>query len=433
MEASLAERRFSTGSIVAPAVSARPRYLPVGWPLTLLFLGFPLWWALGLGGFILPLAAVPMLAWLARQHRVAAPRGFAIWIAFLVWMGGSLIMVDDPDKVIRFSYTAAQYVSATVVLLYVFNLPRSAFPTRRVVAILTTFWAMLVMWGVLGVVAPTFEFTSIVEAGLPGRFASNEFVSELVHPSLAQIHDFLGYEQPRPKAPFTYATNWGAAFGFLTPFAILAFKRASRPWKVAIGITAAAAVVPLVSSLDRGLWLSLGVGLGYAAIRLAIAGQAQALRVTVLMIATILGVVYLTPLRGLVTDRFEHPHSNDRRVSLYEESTMRVLESPLLGLGTPQPSLFNPDAPPIGTQGQVWQVLVSHGFVGAFLFFWWFLYQFWRTRKPRYETGFWCHVIILVALVQAPFYDSLGIPLAILMIAIAVAWREMSPNREVAA
>ena len=50
-------------------------------------------------------------------------------------------------------------------------------------------------------------------------------------------------------------------------------------------------IVPVVSSLDRGLWLSLGTGMMYAAVRLAIAGNSRALRINLLLIFTVIAVV----------------------------------------------------------------------------------------------------------------------------------------------
>jgi polysaccharide biosynthesis protein PslJ len=389
-----------------------------------LFLGFPVWWVLGLGAFILPIMAIPMAAWLFQQRTVLAPRGFGIWIAFLLWMFGSATQLDDPGKYIAFGYTASLYVAATILLLYIFNISREALPTSRVITIMVIFWIFVVIWGVLGVLLPTVSFTSPIEKLMPQWLVSNEFVYRLVHPALAQIQDILGYEQPRPSAPFIYATNWAAAFGLLTPFVILGWRHArTRAWKLLIAATFAVGVVPVVSSLGRGLWLSLSAGLTYAAIRSAIAGKSRTLRTILVLIATVLVVVYLTPLKTLVSDRFANPHSNQVRLSLYEEATERVMESPLIGFGTPQPARFNPNAPPVGTQGQLWQVLVSHGIVGALFFLGWFLYQFWRLRAASTDVGFWCHTLILIALIQTPFYDSLGIPLAVIMIAIAVAGR----------
>ena len=90
--------------------------------------------------------------------------------------------------------------------------------------------------------------------------------------------------------------------------------------------------------------------------------------------------------------------------------------------------MLNPNAPPVGTQGQLWEVLVSHGIPGAILFVWWFVFQFWRLRRTSPEVVLWSHTVILIALIQMPFYDSIGIPLAVIMIAIAVASRELPPR-----
>jgi hypothetical protein len=403
----------------------RVRFLPAGWPIYGLFLGFPLWWAVGIGAFILPIMALPMAAWLFRQRTVLAPRGFGIWVAFLLWTLGSATQLDDPNKYVQFGYTFSLYAAATIVLLYVLNVPREALPTRRVIMTIVVFWAFVVIWGILAVLFPTVSFSTPVEAITPEALLENEFVYRLVHPSLAQVHDILGYSQPRPNAPFAYATNWAAAFALLTPFVILGWRMSrtsmSRLLIVALFLTA---VVPVVASLGRGLWLSLSAGLIYAALRSAIAGRGRTLLTVLLAIAAMLTVIYLTPLKTIVTDRFANPHSNPVRLSLYQEATERIVESPIFGFGSPQPARFNPNAPPVGTQGQLWQVLVSHGVPGALLFVSWFLYQFWRSRAVSTDVTLWCHTVVLIALIQLPFYDSIGIALAVIMMAIAVMNRE---------
>src|SRR4029079_10181661 len=93
------------GGSSRPIASVRPRpHLPQGWPLYALFLGFPLWWVLGVSAFILPILSITMLAWLFRQHKVLAPRGFGIWIAFMLWMFGSVTRVSGVDKFIHYGY-----------------------------------------------------------------------------------------------------------------------------------------------------------------------------------------------------------------------------------------------------------------------------------------------------------------------------------------
>ncbi len=162
----------------------------------------------------------------------------------------------------------------------------------------------------------------------------------------------------------------------------------------------------------------------YAAVRLAIRGRPRAI------VAIVAG-----PDRA---DRSDIPHAVAQdlrrptgdptatigRVSLYEEAVRGAVASPLFGYGAPRPSKWNPDAPSVGTQGQIWLVLFSHGFPGAFFFAGWFLYTFWRLRSADDPLGFWMHVMILILLVQFPVYGMLPMQLHIVMIGIALAWRE---------
>lgn len=419
------------GVVVRPrAVLSRRSYLRPGWPIYALFGGFPLWWILGLAGLVWPILAIPMAVWLFRQPRVLAPRGFTIWAAFLLWMLGSGTQLDSATRYIAFGYRASLYLSTTIVLLYVFNMSREALPTRTLISIMCVFWMVVVVGGFLGVLMPKLEFKSPVELVMPQGLASNEFVYDLVHPATSQIQHFLGYDQARPKAPFVYATNWGSAFGLLTPFVILSWTYAkTRRWKVVTAVMFVAAIVPVVNSLDRGLWLSIGVGLIYAAVRLAVAGQARALRAILILIPTLLGVIYLTPLRQLVDDRFAHPHSNEARLSLYQEAIQNVKESPLLGYGSPRPS-EDDNAPSVGTQGQFWLVLFSHGIPGVLLFVWWLLYQLWKFRAVSPPVAFWCHVLLVMAFVQLPFYGWLPAPLVVIAVAVAIAAREQLRGSE---
>jgi hypothetical protein len=125
----------------------RGRQLPNGWPLSALFLGFPLLWALGLASFVFVILAVPMAMELALRRGVRAPRGFGLWMLFLLWMlaGAAMSWADAPDAVpggggggrlMVFAFRAAMYLAATIVLLYVLNADEKDLPTRRVVRLL---------------------------------------------------------------------------------------------------------------------------------------------------------------------------------------------------------------------------------------------------------------------------------------------------------
>jgi hypothetical protein len=79
----------------------------------------------------------------------------------------------------------------------------------------------------------------------------------------------------------------------------------------------------------------------------------------------------------------------------------------------------------VGTQGQFWLVFFSHGFPGAFFFVGYFVYATWRTRKARTNAALWCHIVLLLAVIQMPFYGLLHMQMHILAVAFALASREM--------
>jgi hypothetical protein len=400
------------------------RFLRPGWPLSVGLVGFPVWWLLGLGGFIWPILAFPMLLSLLRRPRVKAPPGFLLWAGFVLWMMASAIQLDSLGRALGFGYRAAVYLSATIVLLYVFNASPGALDSRRVLVPLGIFWIYVVIGGILGLLFPTVSFTSPVERILPGTILQNDFVKEMVHPALAQIHVFLGYPSARPSAPFVYTNDWGGAFALLVPAVVLAWGVASRRLSMVLVGTALVSIVPVVFSLNRGLWLSLGVGLVYAGLRLTLRGRERAMWAFMAGSLIVVALVAFTPLRGIIEERLETPHSNERRVALYEEAIRGALDSPLFGYGAPRPSTWNPNAPSVGTQGQIWLVLFSHGWPGTILFLSWFAFAFWRFRSTTSPAGFWCHVMLLIMFVQLPVYGLLPIQLHLVMILIALAYRD---------
>jgi hypothetical protein len=61
----------------------------------------------------------------------------------------------------------------------------------------------------------------------------------------------------------------------------------------------------------------------------------------------------------------------------------------------------------------------------------WFLQAFWRTRRAVSDVPFWCHVMLLMSLIQLIVYDMLPTQLHIMMLGIAVAFRELAkPARD---
>ncbi|GBC87514.1 hypothetical protein HRbin12_01524 [bacterium HR12] len=390
----------------------------------LMFLGFPIWWALGIGAFIWPILALPLTFSLLRRSALRIPRGFWLWLLFLLWVVGSASQLDEGIRGMTWGYRAVSYFAATILFLYLYNEPRDRLSDRRVLLTLLVFWVYVTLGGLLGVIAPRFEFESPLEHVLPGRLASNEFVHALVHPAAAQISTFLGYEAPRPKAPFEYTNDWGSAFALTTPLAIAAFPYVQRGGqRLAVLAMLLISIVPVVLSLNRGLLLSLGAALLYALVRTAANGRHRPALGIGFGLAIVVIFAIASPLRDVIEARFQTPHSNQRREALYVETLSGALRSPILGFGAPRPSEANPNMPSVGTQGQLWLVLYSQGIPGALFYVGWHLVGYLRTLRRSSWTGFWCNVVALIALLQLPYYGHIAAQLQVIMVALALGLR----------
>jgi hypothetical protein len=434
-----------------PRVATPQRWqLPTHWPLSLVVLGFPIWWALGLST-ILPMAiSIVMADQLLRRRRIALPRGFAFWALFLAWMalGIFVLFADAPDavpggdssRILIFVYRAAWYLTATVVLLWVANLRESELPTRWVYQLLAFMFVVTTVGGLIGVVAPTIEFTSVVEMLLPRGLRANGLVQAIAHPAVADIENILGRPQARPKAPFAYANSWGSNLVLFLPFFLVAWFRQGPRWQRFVGpVVLVMAAVPVVYSLNRGLWVAMALGAaGFLWLQVS-KGRALATFLSAALLVMIAVIFLLSPLSSIVQDRVEHQHSNERRSQLLEQTVSSTLRgSPVVGFGSTRDvqgsfssiaGASTPDCPkcgvpPLGTQGHIWQVIFAQGFVGLGLFLTFFvmaLAQCWRCRTTV-ETL--CTFSVAFFLLLLPVYDTLGIPLVTVMVAIGLLARE---------
>ncbi len=401
------------------------RTLPRGWQAYALFLPLPLWWVLGLSHFIWPLIAVGLLlSLLLRAQTLRLPRGFGIWLLFLAWMVASAAEIDTAGRFMGFLLRLSIYVAATIVFLYLFN-RRDAVPVRAIVYALAGYWLIVVVGGYLGVFFPNVSFTTPAAHLIPGSLADNEVVRDMITARFADVQNFLGYPLGRPQTFFTYTNGWGSGFAFLTPFAFGAIAQTtSRNWRRIFQIGLVASVFPLIVSLNRGAWLSLGVAVAYVLIRLAWQQDMRTLGRVAVGVAACAIVIVVSPLQGLINQRLAHPQSNNARRALYSETLHRVAKSPLLGYGAPRPAESQSYLDSVGTQGQLLYLLFSHGIPGLILFLAWFGGVFVRTARIRAGPGFWAHVAILIALIEVPFY-TLSLQLVVIMVAAAVALREL--------
>jgi len=403
------------------ATTVRPRPLPAlpSWPIRALFVAFPLWWVLGLGNLIWPVLAVPMALALMLRGRVRAPRGFGVWLLFLFWMFVSALAIND-IRIVGWAFRAMLYVAVTVLFLYVYNSSRRSLPVRTIAVIMATYWVVVVLGGYLGVLMPQGGFSTPVERLLPGSLET-PYVRELVHPTFAQVSGVEQGYPPRTQAPFTYTNEWAANFAMLMPFVFIALAQVRRGgFRLLLLLMLPLSLVPVFLSLNRGLLVSLAVGLVYAAVRSTLHGRVRALLVVILVAVTAVAVAPALPKRP----EQAQGESNETRLTLYAETVQRIGASPLIGFGAPRPSedSTNPSA---GTQGQLWMVLFSHGVPGLIFFLGWYLWAVWRSRATPSRTRLWTHVTLLIGTLVLPIYGMLSSGLAVFMVAAAVSWREL--------
>lgn len=382
-----------------------------------LFGAYPLWWALGLGELIWPAAGLLMAIGLLRAGKASAPLSFGLFIAFVLVVTASGIMLEAPIDILAWSIRLAQYASVGLIVPYVLTF-RDAVSPRLMIRALGFFWLGIVAGGWLGLLLGDFSFTSPFALILPAGIESNELVGAVVNPSFADIETFLGYEIRRPKAPFTYTNGWGSAAGILAPFILLDAKHGIGLRKRTARISLAVAVVPIIVSVNRGLWLSLIIAGAYAALIFVGRGQGRAVLQLLMGALVVLVFVAASPLGDLFVDRLNTGHSDAQRSSLVTDTIAEIPNSPFIGFGGPR--AVSEGGPPLGSHGQMWIVLFSHGVLGALTYFGFMLAMYARTQRFTSEVGLWAHVVVFTSIVQALFYGHVPQQLGIIMAVIAI-------------
>lgn len=421
------------------------------WPLTVVIAAFPLWWALGAAGIIALLAAVPMAWHLLGRHPVRLPGGHGWWLLFLLWVSLGLIVLfaDAPgaapggggERVLVFGYRLAWYLACTVVLLWLGNADRTQVSDRRVHGLMALLCGYAVTGGFIGLLAPTLEFRTLVELVLPHGLASNGFVSSLVHAEVADVQEVLGTSGARPKAPFSFTNTWGSVVSLSLVFLIAWFATGRRALRLPGVLVLVAAAVPIVYSLNRGVWAAVAAGFVGVMLLSVVKRQHSLVLVMGAVVAVGTFAFLASPLGELSSERLDHPHSNARRGQLLVETVSATTEgSPLLGFGSTRdvqgsftsisggatPECPACGVPPLGTQGHLWLVLFSQGWLGLAAFLIFLLTALGRSIRCRTTNEIICTFVVGIFLLQLAVYDTLGVPLYVVMIAIALAWREHS-------
>lgn len=394
------------------------------WPLAWLLVGYPLWWLLGLGELSWALAGLVMALLMLRTRQVSVPRGFGLLLAFLLWVVLSAVMLDSFGRVLGFAFRFVGYLGSAIIFVYVYN-ARARLPLDRVLGYLTALWGWVVVGGYLGLAFPQAVIRTPLSYLLPEGLLANDFVQQLVVRRLTQYNpDGFSLVDPRPSAPFLYTNNWGNAYSLLVPLVLLYLLRLSPGWKRRLlAVAVAVSVVPAFLTLNRGMFIGLAVVLVVVIVRLLVQGRFAA-SLAPLGVAAFAGVlVALLPVTERLSSRLETSSTNADRLATYLETVTRTWASPFLGYGylrPPEVAGFNP----VGTQGQIWMVMFSHGFVGLALFLAVLVWMLVRALRAQSTVGLVISGVLAALLVEVTYYGVNGVGLSVGFIAAALVMRE---------
>ncbi|GGS90515.1 hypothetical protein GCM10010156_56100 [Planobispora rosea] len=414
------------------------------WPIAAFLVGYPVWWALGFGGLSVVVLAPAMAAVLWRRRPIRVPRGFGLWLLLLAgYLVSAVMLAEMPPgtygvfgagRLVGYAMRLALYASLTIMMLYLGNLTEHELPQLTLVRMLGALFLTTVAGGLLGVFAPHLQFTSPVERLLPGWISGNSFVQNLIHPTTAQIQKVLGHASPRPEAPFEWANAWGSNLSVLLIWFVVGWWVYGGPRsRLAVAPLLALAAIPVVYSLNRGLWIGLGVAVAYLMLRLGFRGRVLACAAVT---AGVL-VFFLSPLQAMVTQRLDSPHSNDIRAFTVTATIAAARSSPVIGYGNTRNATGNHKTittgksdwcetcghPPLGSDGQLWHLMITQGFVGAVLYVAFFagaIRRHWADRSPIGMAGV---LVMILTLLYMFVYDGLVTPLSLYLISFALLWR----------
>lgn len=419
---------------MTPRTTARPSARPVvvddvhdalpAWPVLALLWGFPLFWLLGATVVAGVALTVVMLSYLVHHRATRLVPGAYAFTAFVVWVVPCAVMVDSTERMLGYTYRFS--ILVVVGTAFVYTLSAGSRLTRRaVVNGLTAVWVFTVVGGILGLLFPETRLTTPIGLLLPDALTSNEYVRDLFFPPFAEVQQPFGspVEFVRPSAPFPYANSWGVAIVLLTPVAVACFLQArSRLPRVVVVVGLIAMIAPALSTSNRGMFVGLVLAAVYVVVRLTIRDRAAPVLAIAVLGALGAAVLLGNGLLNQIQTRQQYGDSSGTRWTLYQETFERSLQSPVLGYGAPRPSATEPFIS-AGTQGYVWMLMFSFGFVGLAFFLTFLWGTTLRTWRAPGDVDLVLHSVLVVASVIIAIYGLDIMQLLSIMLVAAVLLR----------
>jgi len=139
-------------------------------------------------------------------------------------------------------------------------------------------------------------------------------------------------------------------------------------------------------------------------------------------------VAIATGVLANLQTRLHYSQTNLGRQTIYREAFDGALQSPIFGHGAPQPSQTLSVS--VGTQGQVWNVMFSYGFVALGLFLGWFVCAMLLSWRAGDQAKLWMHAGLFVCCLTFFYYGYDGIQLTVAMVTAALALRPAVPSAD---
>lgn len=385
-------------------------------------LGVPIAALLGVAEWIWPFLVLPLAFHLLSGRSLYAPRALFIWLGFVALAIVSVVSAGDGFIPI------ATYAAATVAFLFAFNLPEDELPDRMIVRAVAVFWIVVAASGLVGVFTGTTEFPSVGATVIGPADESDlanlmevTFAVPLKEGEPAGFTDFVSH---RPSGILPFANHWGSAIVMFLGAAVV-FRYELRGTRASLWfhVLAFATLVPFVLSRNRWAWLTLPVIFAYLIIRYWRPNPklARSLLAALLVLAV---VAIATPLRSVVTDRFEDESGN--RPDQYELSMELVADAPLLGYGTIQLGENEVgQVRELGADSQILFGLVSYGYPATIVLFGWLILVAVVSRRINTPISLVTHLAVLVMLLQSPFYVFLPHRVVLLMLLAGALYRQV--------
>jgi hypothetical protein len=388
-----------------------------------LMAGFPLWWVLGAAPFAPTVIAMLMTALMVLRRRLDLVPGILPWFAFLLWAAGAAVNLPTAISLVGFAQRYGNLLAVGIFMLYYIN-ARQTLNARNIINGILCVWASVVILGLIATQVPELRLWTPVGALLPRALTSNPLVYDLVFPPMAEIQRPWGAPEPfeRPAAPFPYSNSWGVAFVVMTPVAIAALGTLRAHWKrAAVLLLLVASLVPALATGNRGMLIGTALAVAYVLVRTGARGHL--LRVIALGAGAGLAIFALLASGTLerILGRQAYSDSTGGRLSIYAETLAAALKSPLLGHGAPR--LDETIGVSLGTQGYIWLLMFSYGFVGLGLFVIFLAGGIIRTWHAPGHTGLWLHSVPVAGAGIAAFYSFDVMQLTVVGLVLAVLLR----------